>query len=304
MDRTPEKFPYLFLFILLSVSVHLLVLFLFPAYRGAPPGPRPEPIQVEMRELSQPRELEALRAPPTKPREDPARRLGPEDQVAEREKAPKGSDAEERAPSPAAPSTVEPAEATTPTKAQSEAPPEVKSPPEYRMPQAPSPSPSPAPRSLTRQELLPPLAPRPAPRLKDLLALAPSTLERELEGLRQKYRKDVEEGDALWLDMEKDLLHSFFQRFRNNIYNVWNYPLSAREREHEGTALLQVTVNRSGEVEEVKLMESSGWPELDREAIEAVYDGAPYGNLPRSFKRDNLTVFAFFQYRLRGRVIF
>lgn len=300
MDRTPEKFPYLFLFILLSVSVHLLVLFLFPAYRGAPPGPRPEPIQVEMRELSQPRELEALRAPPTKPREDPARRLGPEDQVAEREKAPKGSDAEERAPSPAAPSTVEPAEATTPTKAQSEAPPEVKSPPEDRMPQDPSATSG----SLTRQELLPPLAPRPAPRLKDLLALAPSTLERELEGLRQKYRKDVEEGDALWLDMEKDLLHSFFQRFRNNIYNVWNYPLSAREREHEGTALLQVTVNRSGEVEEVKLMESSGWPELDREAIEAVYDGAPYGNLPRSFKRDNLTVFAFFQYRLRGRVIF
>jgi len=127
---------------------------------------------------------------------------------------------------------------------------------------------------------------------------AQAVAERYIEEWRTKYRKDVEEGDAVWLDMEKDILHSFFTRFRNQIYGVWNYPSNAAERREEGTCLLKVTVNREGEVTDVHLMESSGYSDLDREAISAVWRGGPYGKLSRHYTEDTLNVFAFFQYRL------
>jgi protein TonB len=127
--------------------------------------------------------------------------------------------------------------------------------------------------------------------------------EKQLSEWRQKHRGEVERGDAVWLDTERDLLISFFERFRTNIYGVWNYPQPAIEHNEQGTCLLRVTVNRDGTVREVELVESSGYPLLDREAMAAVRKGAPYGALPRSYESDSLTIFAFFQYRLGKRYL-
>ena len=48
----------------------------------------------------------------------------------------------------------------------------------------------------------------------------------------------------------------------------------------------------------MKPLESSGYPTLDREAVAAVYRGAPYGQLPSTYGEDSLKIMAFFQYRL------
>lgn len=133
---------------------------------------------------------------------------------------------------------------------------------------------------------------------------AENVAAQQMAELRRKYREDVEQGDAVWLDTEKDLLISFFQRFRNNIYGVWNYPPRAAERGAEGTCLLRITIMRNGAVEEVKLMESSGHRDLDDEAVAAVRKGAPYGRLPSAYKEEALTIYAFFQYQLTRRVIY
>jgi protein TonB len=147
-----------------------------------------------------------------------------------------------------------------------------------------------------------PAAPdQPLPKIDDLLDLPQSTASRITGEERHKRRPDVAEGDAIWLDTEKDLLISFFQRFKANIYGVWNYPIKAAERGEQGTTLLRITVRRDGSVESVKLEESSGSNTLDREAIRAVWTGASYGPLPRAYEEETLTIFAFFQYTLGGR---
>jgi len=105
-------------------------------------------------------------------------------------------------------------------------------------------------------------------------------------------------GDTVWLDTEQDLLISFMRRFRDNIYGVWNYPAPAAERGQEGTCLLRITVNRRGDVENVELIESSGSPLLDNEAMRAVRLGATYGPLPQSYPNQLLHIMAFFQYNL------
>ena len=53
-----------------------------------------------------------------------------------------------------------------------------------------------------------------------------------------------------------------------------------------------------------EVRESSGWPALDLEAVEAVIKGAPYGPLPRAYPEESLNIFVFFQYQLGGRVIY
>ncbi len=136
------------------------------------------------------------------------------------------------------------------------------------------------------------------PDLSALLELPKTTVARLEKEWRQKYREDVEEGNTVWLDTEKDILFSFFQRFRNNIYAVWNYPARARDRGEEGTCLLKVTVNRDGTLENVRIMESSGSSTLDNEAVEAVRKGSPFGPLHSAYQGETLNIFVFFQYNL------
>ena len=174
-------------------------------------------------------------------------------------------------------------------------------------PQPPPPRPAetgPPPETAAPAREAPPAPTEEVPDLQSLLQLPQTTVARLEQQWRQKYRPDVEKGDTYWLDTEKDILISFFQRFRNHIYGVWNYPAAARERGEEGTCLLKVTVNRDGTLEKVQLMESSGTRALDEEAMAAVRKGSPYGPLARAYEGDKLSIFVFFQYNLVGRIVY
>jgi protein TonB len=289
-------------FIALSLLLHLLLI-LLPQNDLFPRPPAKRPVTVELQPTPPParpreRELDLPKTPDQK-RKTPAKRLGPSSHVAKKETAPKGKDTEDLTPRTLPRPAVRPH-----PKPRATSRPQPKSPPKA-MVEAPEGT-SPAPPK-GRQKEAPVRPNRPLPNLRDLTKLAPRTLarlENQEERWRRKYRKDVAEGNAVWLDTEKDILISFFRRFRQNIYNVWNYPSQAAARGEEGTCLLEITVNRDGTVDGVKLMESSGYPLLDREAQAAVRKGAPYGPLPRAYPKNRLNIFAFFKYNLTGRAIY
>lgn len=248
-------------FILCSLLLHFLLLHFLPARRLLTDLGKKEPVVVEVRP-PQARERE-LDLPPQpdqpEPRKKLAKRLGPSDRTVPKEIAPKGEAPEDRLPVPQLPA-IPPPPATTATAA-------------------------------------PGARPLPDPSAIDL-NLAQSTRGRYQQEWRRKYRKEVEEGDAVWLDTEKDILLSFFDRFRRNIYNVWNYPPQSVRSREQGICLLEIIINRDGSVDSVALKEPSGYPTLDREAVAAVYRGASYGQLPTAYAEDKLKIMAFFQYRL------
>jgi len=273
-------------FLLLSLLLHLLGVLLtqrvalFPAAQEVP-------VYVEMREVPRARELD-LPELPDEERQEPAKRLGPSDRVAPRETAPRGAATEDTAPPPAEASRPAPERTTQPAAEQ---------PVERQVPRTLDGRPIPTPRA----------ASEPLPRLdaSQLRAAAQVAAARVADTWRSKYREEVEEGETVWLDTEKDLLVSFFKRLRDNVYLVWNYPEEAAANGQQGTCLLRITVNRDGTLaRRPEVRESSGWPALDREAVEAVIKAAPYGPLPRAYPDDTLSIFAFFQYQLGGRKIF
>lgn len=278
-------------FLLLSLLLHLLLL-LIPETGLLGKVAEPQPVYVEMRPPERrDRELDLpQRPPPPKPRETPAKRLGPQDQVAERETAPPGEAAEDRQRSARAPQPRPPAQPRAPQAPATAAP-------------AAEPDYPPAPTG-DRPAAEPTPAPPRTPSYDELATLSPATMAKLDSDWRRKLREGVQKGDTVWLDTEQDLLISFFRRFRTNIYNVWNYPERARMREEEGRCLLRIVVSRQGTIESIELLESSGSRDLDEEAMRAVRKGQPYGPLPSAYPHPQLNIMGYFQYNLSRRVIY
>lgn len=250
-------------FLALSLLLHLFFLLLLPELNLFPESDKSDPVYVEMRTPTQSRELDLPKQPDQK-RETPAKRLGPSDQVVKKEVAPQGDALEDRIPS-------------APSQAQPVAEPDK-------------------PKSQTGD-----IAKPTTPDLAKLLTLPSTTVDRLDDQLRVKYRDEVESGDTLWLDTETDILISFYQRLRSGIYRVWNYPSRSQERGETGICLIRMSFNRDGTVKKVELLESTGYPLLDREAVAAVYKGAPYGKLPEAYDKKDLSILAFFRYNIGNK---
>lgn len=66
------------------------------------------------------------------------------------------------------------------------------------------------------------------------------------------------------------------------------YPRLSRRRGEEGTVILELLVQKDGSVDEIKIKESSGFPRLDKSAVEAVrrwkYNPATRGGEPIEYR--------------------
>jgi len=294
MKRLVDQQNLLWLCLLLSLLLHVLLVWLLrdlsPLTAGAD---KPERIVVALL----PRDLDApIRPELDKPREKMPERLGARNQVVEKEQAPRGDRPEEMRPDAPAPPAERPRpRMVAPQPAKSEPAPASrtrKSPVRVARPERPQQAAGRGTGDVASE------APQPLPDLESLLQLPDTTVARLGPEWRRKERADVAEGDEVWLDMGQDLLFSFFQRLRTNIYNVWNYPADAARRGEEGACLLRMTFDRDGNVIAVERLRTSGYPALDRAATAAVRKGAPYGALPKAWPKERLVVKAWFRYDL------
>jgi protein TonB len=289
----------LLLFVLLSLGLHLLLLVFGPEAQHTEQKAE-EPDYVEIQPMEEVRETVKVRKKTTE--EVETHRLGEADQKVKKEQAPEGYHMEDSAPSmpqietqqmPDARETApekeqdEPEEQTPPEEAETESEPETEDEPVKQMEQAREPQPEPT--------------AEPAPRLKDLLRSSNHAAADIARETRIKHRPDVARGEAVWLNMKHDLLFSFFSRFRKGIYGVWNYPHESAQRGEQGTALLEIIVNRDGSIEDVNLLNGSEYERLNREAIAAVFKAAPFGKLPDSWPEEQLRIKAYFHYQIGGR---
>ena len=278
MPRIFLNFP---LFVALSLLLHLGV-FLYFATREeeTAPSTTPAPFFVDLREAEQkPRELDLPVRQQDTQRTQPALRIAVSEQIAQREEAPKGRDSRD----------------STTVAATEELPLETEG---------------------AQQEAIEPIRPPvdesgeiPVPSLENLLSSAKSAAQSIADldpETNRKMRQDVEEGRAVWLDTEKDILGSFYKRFRNSVEDVWDYPKEAIARGEFGVCLYRIEINRAGVlVNEPELLKSSGSARLDAEAARAVIAASPrFGFLPDAYRYETLTIFAYFDYRLGSRSLY
>ncbi|WP_299595917.1 energy transducer TonB [uncultured Microbulbifer sp.] len=67
------------------------------------------------------------------------------------------------------------------------------------------------------------------------------------------------------------------------------YPRRAQQRGWEGEVVLKVLVNKSGEVQDIQVLEESSYSSLNREALRSVERANPYPQIPANLGVDNFT---------------
>lgn len=76
----------------------------------------------------------------------------------------------------------------------------------------------------------------------------------------------------------------FTGNVRQRIANARVYPQIARRRGMEGQPVIAFTLNKNGQLMELRLDRTSGYQLLDRAALEAVKHAAPYPEIPAPLK--------------------
>lgn len=115
-----------------------------------------------------------------------------------------------------------------------------------------------------------------------------------------KGSKNLPKEDTVdWNTTEYKYL-SYFLKLKRQIDGVWNYPKASKINREQGELLLIFTISSNGKLEDVKLLETSGYPRLDNEALRAIRVAAPYIPFPKVWKLERLNIKAGFIYRFGG----
>lgn len=108
--------------------------------------------------------------------------------------------------------------------------------------------------------------------------------------------KDAEQSDVVSLDTRDFRYISYFAHIKRKIELSWTYPDEAARAGVFGELMVQFTIARSGRLEEVRLVRSSGSRILDEEAIRAIKFANPYNPFPKRISKSKLHINAVFSY--------
>ena len=93
-------------------------------------------------------------------------------------------------------------------------------------------------------------------------------------------------------------LRSYLGQVQRIIEGAKRYPEGARRAGRQGKLKVQFTILKNGEVDNVRLLTETPYPNLNREATAAVKRAAPFSGIPDSVMRKSLNVTLPFRFEL------
>ena len=103
-------------------------------------------------------------------------------------------------------------------------------------------------------------------------------------------------GAPVSLNTNDPAYMNYFNRIKHAINQKWEYPELAKRYGLQGTLLLEFTVGASGQIEQLRLVRSSGSQLLDDEALRAIKAAAPFPPIPPWIKSAPLPISATMEY--------
>ena len=137
-------------------------------------------------------------------------------------------------------------------------------------------------------------------RYENLLTYSAKEPQRQRGGGYQDFIDDdsLEEGDSIDLNTQEYRYIGYFTNMRKAIELVWNYPMSAARRGISGKVNVKFTIQKTGTVSKIDIVESSGHKLLDYAIVDAIKLASPFAPLPKGFNRKKLDVTGAFRYVL------
>ncbi len=90
----------------------------------------------------------------------------------------------------------------------------------------------------------------------------------------------------------------YLKQVKENIVRAWRYPEQASEVREEGKVDVEFTILKDGRLLDVRILQSSGFSSLDREAIRAVGAASPFKPIPDQMRVTKLPIRFTFNYTL------
>lgn len=119
---------------------------------------------------------------------------------------------------------------------------------------------------------------------------------KEFQGSGDANKKE----DTVDLNTVEFRYFSYFAKLKEKIEQVWNYPEASRLNGEQGSLFLVFTIRRDGSIEDVKLINPSGYARLDDEAVRAIRIASPFSPFPKSWVGlERLNIRAEFRYEIR-----
>jgi protein TonB len=128
------------------------------------------------------------------------------------------------------------------------------------------------------------IAERQLPTLKDLLPSATYS------------SSDGRGNGSVSLNTKDPIFVTYFTKLKQSIEQQWEYPEMALRYGLQGTLALEFTIGSSGQLEQLRVIRSSGSELLDSEAIRAIRAAAPFPPIPSWVKPVPLRISASMEY--------
>jgi len=110
-----------------------------------------------------------------------------------------------------------------------------------------------------------------------------------VEEVIDEVKEEIPENDPLEEELKKSLLR-YQDSIKQKIQENKKYPRWALRAKHQGIVRIVFDVLHSGDVRDLSLVRSSGFEELDKEALEAVKRASPFANFPEVLKEDEIQI--------------
>lgn len=92
----------------------------------------------------------------------------------------------------------------------------------------------------------------------------------------------------------------YVSTLNNHTLKNIRYPSRAQRRKWEGNVVLKITIDSSGQVQDIKVLEESSYSSLNREALRSVERANPYPAIPTSMGVDNYSFTVPIRFKLNG----
>ncbi|MGP8153467.1 MAG: energy transducer TonB [Smithella sp.] len=133
---------------------------------------------------------------------------------------------------------------------------------------------------------------------------APKEAKRKIKSVQVQKEKGVNIKDGDWREDTIDLgsldikYAAYLAKIKNRIIPIWKYPQKAYEKKEEGTVVVKMSIDADGRLAGAALISSSGYSDLDNDALNLVQAAAPFEPLPEIYDLSRLHVTASFIYNL------
>ncbi len=99
-------------------------------------------------------------------------------------------------------------------------------------------------------------------------------------------------------DVKQAEYNTYLERVKRSVFRAWEPEQASRNKE-QGKVVLEFTILRDGRLDNMRILRSSGYPTLDREAMRAVKAVSPFQPLPERTRLSELSIRYTFNYSLK-----